>query len=192
MPKKDDYYHSILIVSSSRGFEQAVKKTIRGFATVDVKKSAAGARRCILERYYDLVAIKAPLPDETGEDFAIDVTEKCSASVLLVVPADAFKNALDRVTDHGVLVIPNPAPRGRMETALRYLYAVQDRMHALEKKRLAAEEKMEEMRIVNKAKFFLIESRHMTENEAHRLIGKQAMDNGISRKRAARRILEDA
>ena len=66
------------------------------------------------------------------------------------------------------------------------------RIHELEKKNRVLEEKLEEMRLVSKAKFLLVERDHMTEDDAHRLIGKMAMDNGISRGSAARRILEDA
>ena len=191
MPKKSDCCHSILIVSTSEQFNLAIKKPLAGFAMVESRKSAATARRCILERYYDLVAVNAPLPDETGEDFAIDVAEKCNASILLLVPQAVFENALSRVTDHGVLVVPKPVSRGRIEIAVRFLLAVQDRIHGLERKMLAAEEKLEEMRLVNKAKFMLAERKHMSEDEAHRFIGKQAMDHGISRGRAARMILDE-
>ncbi|MBR2256381.1 MAG: ANTAR domain-containing protein [Blautia sp.] len=191
MAKKDDFYHSVLIVSSSEQFGLAVKKTVSGYVTLEMKKSVSTARRCILERYYDLVLINVPLPDETGVDFAMDVTEKCNASVLLVVSADTFESTLDQVTDRGVLVIPKPIPRGRLDKAIRYLIAMQNRIHGLEKKIQAAEEKNEELRIVNKAKFLLIEKKRMSEDEAHRFIGKKAMDNGISRGKAAQKILDD-
>ena len=55
----------------------------------------------------------------------------------------------------------------------------------------AAEEKAEEQRIIDRAKFYLIEKKQMTEDEAHRYIGKQSMDSGISRRRIAERILDD-
>ncbi|MCR4740347.1 MAG: ANTAR domain-containing protein [Lachnospiraceae bacterium] len=191
MSKKDDIYHSILIVSSSEQFVLLVKRSLAGFVTIDIRKNAVLARRCILERYYDIVVIDSPLPDENGEEFAIDVTEKSSASVLLVTPRDGFEDSLSTVTDHGVLVVPKPAPRGRIDKAVRYLIAIQDKIHMLETKARRAEEKLEEMRLVNKVKFLLIEKEHMTEDEAHRYIGKLAMDNGISRGSAARSILDE-
>ncbi len=40
-------------------------------------------------------------------------------------------------------------------------------------------------------KCLLIEKKRMTEAEAHRFIGKQAMDQGLSRRRAAMRLLEE-
>ena len=120
MPKRDDIYHSILIVSASEQFNTIVKKSLSGFLTVEVRKSAALARRCILERYYDIVVINAPLPDERGEELAGDVTDACNASVLLVVPQDVYEDSLSSVTDHGVLVVPKPFPRGRIDKAIRF------------------------------------------------------------------------
>ena len=191
MPKKADAYHSILIVSSSEQFDAVVKKSLQGFVTIDVRRSAALARRCVLEKYYDLVVVNSPLPDETGEDFAIDAADRSNASVLLTVPQDVFGDALERVTDHGILVMPKTASRGLIDKSIRFLVAVQNRMHEQERKTQAAEEKLEEMRIINKAKFFLVEQKHMTEDDAHRVIGKQAMDNGISRGKAAKNILDE-
>lgn len=191
MPGNTDMYHSVLIVSASEQFVQLIKKSLKGFVTTDVRISIASARMCILERYYDLIVINMPLPDETGEEFAVDAAEKSNASVLLVASQDVYEDVLQKVTDHGILVMPKPSPRGRIDKAVRYLTAVQNKIHEQELKTRAAEEKLEEMRMVDRAKFLLMEEKHMSEDEAHRYIGKQAMDNGVSRGRAARRIIDE-
>ena len=191
MPRRNDIYHSILIVSAAEQFDRFIRKSFPVNSTVETARSAAVARRSILERYYDIVVINAPLPDENGENFAIDVTGICTASVLIVTPLDRFEGVLGRVTDHGIMVMPKPSPGGRIDKSVRFLLAVQNRIHKLEKKVQTLEEKMEEIRTVSKAKVLLVERRHMTEDEAHRYIGKQAMDQGISRKSAAERIMEE-
>ena len=191
MAKYDDVQHSVLIVSASESFDSQARKVLQGFLLSDFRKRCSVARRCVLERYYDLIIINAPLPDETGEQFAMDITEQCQASVLLVVPSEVYEDVLDHVTDSGVLVISKPIPPGRLDKAVRFLLAVRNRLHALEKKVRTVEEKMEEIRTVNKAKFLLVEKKGMTEDEAHRQIGRQAMNAGVSRKRAALKILEE-
>lgn len=191
MPKREDIQHSILIASASEQFNAIVKRSLKHFITIDIRKSAALARRCILERYYDLVVINSPLPDETGEEFCMDVTEQCSASILFIVPQDIYGDVSEQLTDYGVLVVSKPFPRGRIDKSIRFLTAAQNRIHRLEQKVASVEEKMEELRIVSKAKLVLVEKEHMTEDDAHRLIGKQAMDSGVSRRRAAERILEE-
>lgn len=48
---------------------------------------------------------------------------------------------------------------------------------------------MEYIRVVNKAKWFLIEQLKMTEQEAHRYIEKQAMDRCVTKRVIAENIL---
>ena len=191
MPQKSDSIHSILIVSESERFQTIVKKSLAGLLTIDVRKSASHARRCILERYYNLVVIDSPCSDEIGDSLAIDIAENSNSSVLVVTPQELCEDVMDCVTDYGVLVVPKPFPTGRMDKAIRYLIAQQERILALEKKRISAEEKMEELRLVSKAKILLVEKKHMTEDEAHRFIGKQAMNRGVSRRKIAEEILDD-
>ena len=193
MPKNEDIQHSILIVSAAEKFDALIKRILHpgAFMSVEFRKSAAAARRSILERYYDMVVVNAPLPDESGIGFSIDVTSQCNASVLIVVPSDTYEDVLEQVTDYGILAIAKPFPKVRLGHAVRFLSAEQARIHRLEKKLVTAEEKTEEIRLVSKAKILLIEEKGMTEEEAHRLIGKEAMNQGVSRRKIAERILED-
>ena len=64
-------------------------------------------------------------------------------------------------------------------------------MHRLERQLQAARDRAEEIRLIDKAKMLLIEKHHMTEDEAHRYIGKEAMDHGLTRRLIAERLLED-
>ena len=191
MPKNEGIRRSILIVSSSERFDALVKKSLAGFITIDVRKSASIARRCILERDYDLIVINAPLPDEMGVEFSLDAAEKTNSSILLVTPEDIYDDTLEKVTDAGVLVISKPVPRGRMDKAIRYMISVQNRLRKLAIKNRSLEEKLEELRLVSRAKILLVEKKSMTEDEAHSYIGRQAMNNGVSRKHIAELLIED-
>ena len=59
----------------------------------------------------------------------------------------------------------------------------------METKNLSVEEKMEEIRLVNRAKWILIEQLKMNEPDAHRHIEKQAMDRCVSKKEIAVKAL---
>ncbi|MCR4610717.1 MAG: ANTAR domain-containing protein [Lachnospiraceae bacterium] len=191
MSGKQDMYYSILIVSSSDRFNSLIKKYLHGFTTIDIKKSAAVARRNILERYYDIIVIHAPLQDESGIELAFDASEKCNASILFVTPTEVYDDVLENVTDKGILSITKDMIDTRLDQAIRYLVAAQARVHRLEQKNLNLEEKVKEARVVGKAKGILISKKGMSEDEAHRYIGKQAMDNGVSRKRIAEDIIDE-
>ncbi|MBR5347836.1 MAG: ANTAR domain-containing protein [Lachnospiraceae bacterium] len=193
MPKMEDIQHSLLIVSSSEQFETLIRKglPLRRFSSVECCKNSASARRFILERYVDLVIVNLPLQDEPGLDFVLDISEQCNASVLIVTPSDMFEEVLDRVTDKGMLVIPRPVSVNRIIQGLRLLIAVQNRYHRFERELASVREKTEELRIVSRAKILLVQKRGLSEDDAHRFIGKFAMDCGVSRKIAAERIIED-
>ena len=193
MPKDGFIQHSVLIISSSDQFDAIVKRSLpkRSFPFVESRKSASLARRSFLERYYDLVIINAPLPDENGLEISLDIIDTSNASVLLVVPKEAYDDTTEKVTDYGVLVLAKPFHWGRIDKAIRFLTAIQNKRHQFEKKLRDLQDKMEDLRTIDKAKIMLIEKKHMTEDQAHRFIGKCAMDHGISRKRAAIRIMDD-
>ena len=82
------------------------------------------------------------------------------------------------------MIMPVSAPTFkeaiRMET-LRLLCITRERLRGMEKKAVTLQEKMEEIRLVNRAKWLLIEELKMTEQEAHRYIEKQAMDRCVQR-----------
>ena len=191
MPHNKAIQHSILIVSSSEHFQGLVKRSLKDFITIDSAGSGSAARRYILEKYYNLVVINIPLPDEIGEELALDIAEKSDSSVLLVTPREVSGFVMEHVADLGILVVEKPVPAGQLDQAVRFLTAVQNRICRLKRKTRKVEEKMEELRIVSRAKLLLVEKKGMTENDAHRFIGKQSMDRGVSRKRIAQRILDD-
>ena len=193
MAKHEETLHSVLIVTGSQQTDAGIRRAlpVRRVMNAEHRGSAAAARRCLLERFYDIVIIDAPLPDEDGVDLALDTAESGRVSVMILAPADRFHEALERVTDAGILAVPKPTTRGRVNQGVRFMLAVQDRIRGRERETEAVSEKLEELRIVSKAKFYLVEHRRMTEDEAHRLIGREAMNHGISRRRAAERILDE-
>ena len=193
MPREEQIRHSILTVSGDEKVFALIRRSLRNecIMSAEHRKSGAEARRCILERYYTIVVINSPLPDETGTELAIHMAGQCNAAILLLVPAGTYAETADRAADRGIMVIEKPVPLHRISHAMRYLSERQSRMKKLELKVQAAEEKVQEIQLIDKAKFYLVEQRKMTEDEAHRYIGKQAMDHGTSRKRIAQEILDE-
>ncbi len=191
MSVKEGVNRSILIVSSSERFDSLVKRSLRGFVTIDIKRSVAIARRSILERDYDLIVINCPMPDEMGVEFALDAADRTGALILVVVPSEIYDEVLEEVTDYCILAISKPIPQGRIDKAVRYMLSVQSRLDKLRDRNRKLENKLEEQRLVGKAKSLLMKEKGMTEDEAHSYIGREAMNNGVSRRIIAERIIED-
>ncbi len=192
MPGNEDIRHSLLIVSGSEQFTMTVRNALPAgkVRLVDCRSSAAAARRSVLEKSYGIVVINAPLPDESGLEFALDIAGSGSAGVMIAAPPEVYDSILERVSGQAVLAVSKPVSRFMMQTAVRFLIAVQDRMQRLRQETARALEKADEIRRIDRAKFLLMEKKHLTEDAAHRYIGKLAMDNAVTRLRVAAMIID--
>lgn len=74
--------------------------------------------------------------------------------------------------------------------AVSLLMAVHNRLASAAPQTEILQQKIKDIRIVDRAKCLLIQSANMTEAEAHRYIEKAAMDQRLSRREAAEKILE--
>ena len=150
--------------------------------------SAGEAKRLLLSTDYDIVIINTPLPDEFGTEFALD----CAAGtcgVLALCKSELYEQVAYRLEDSGVLTLPRPANRQTFYIAIKLLVSTHARLAKMEKQNRTLKEKMEDIRVVNRAKWLLIEHLSMTEQDAHYYIEKQAMDTRLSRREVAEHII---
>ncbi len=183
--------HSILIVSSSDQFNILAEKSLpeRTFNVIEVRKSASAARRELLVREYDMILINAPLSDGLGTDFVMDVVEKHSAGVVLAVPNEIHGDVMNHLINYGVITIAKPVKKSDLDRSIRLLLALNRRVKKLRKQVRSVEEKMEELKIVSRAKIVLVE-RGMSEKEAHEYILKEAMNSGLTKRQVAQDIID--
>lgn len=184
--------YSVLAVSAAEKFNASLRSLLpeESYSPVRVVGDVASAQRCLLERSFDIVLINTPLPDDFGTRLALDVSERSGAGVLLLVKAEHFPDLSARLTPYGILTVSKPTSPALVTQALALLCGTRERLRRMEQKTASFEEKMAEIRLVNRAKCLLIERRAMTEQEAHRYIEKQAMDRCVSRKVIAEQILQ--
>ena len=183
--------YSVLLVSSSPKFNESMLALLpeSRFYPVAAVSDVSGARRRLLESKYDIVIINAPLPDDFGTRLALYICENSGAGVLLFVKAEHYPDINGRVSPFGVLVLPKPASSQTVSQSLQLLCGTRERLRRMEQKTASIEEKMGEIRIINRAKLLLMEQLKMTEKEAHRFIEKQAMDRCVTRITIAQSIL---
>ncbi len=184
--------YSILVVSAAQSFNDTLYSLLPecGYEPIHTASNISSAQRALAERSFDFVIINAPLPDESGTRFAIDTSDSKDTVVLLLVRNELHAEVYDKVAEHGVFTLPKPTSKPTMLTALGWMAAAREKARKFEKKSLSFEEKMEEIRIVNRAKWLLISEQHMEEPEAHRYIEKMAMDNCVSKREIAEKIIK--
>lgn len=184
--------HSVLVVSSAEKLNTALSSllTESHYHPVRIVSSVSAAKRAWSECSYDYIIINSPLPDDTGIRFAIDIASSRGTVVLLLIRAELYEDIFDKVVEHGVFTLPKPVSRPILSMALGWMESAREHLRKLEQKTLSVEEKMEEIRIVNRAKWLLISELKMDEPQAHRYIEKQAMDRCIPRRNVAEEIIK--
>ncbi len=184
--------YSVLIVSAAERFNESLSALLPSakYSPIYFVSDISSAKRAISERAFDFVIINAPLPDDMGTRFAIDTGNLKETVVLLMVRAELQDEIYDKAAEHGVFVLSKPTSKLTMATALSWLSSARERLRKAEKKTLSIEEKMAEIRIVNRAKWLLISELKFDEPAAHRYIEKQAMDRCISKKVVAEEIIK--
>lgn len=187
-----DQAYSVLVVSSAQKFNDILSQMLPGAncCPVNYVSNAAAAQRELLAKTYDFIIVNAPLPDDLGVRFSIDAACRTSTVVLFLIRGELYDELNAKLTPQGVFTLSKPTAVQTLQQSLNWMAAARERLRKLENKSASIEEKMEEIRLVNRAKWILIERLSMSESEAHRHIEKQAMDRCVSRKEIAQGIIK--
>lgn len=183
--------YSVLVISAKENFNVSLQSLLpeSKYAPVQMVSSVSLAKRVLLERSFDFVFINTPLPDDFGTRFAIEISGNKGTVILLLVRNEVYEEVCDKVTEYGILTLPKPASKQMVAHTLNFMAGIRERLRKLEKKSLSMEEKMKEIRLVNRAKWVLIDELKMSEADAHHYIEKQAMDRCVSRREIAEEII---
>lgn len=185
------YQYRVLVADSSDKLGAFLSELLprTDYEITRVCATASQLRRALLEVEADLVILNAPLRDEFGTQLALDLADN-NLGVLLLVPGDAFDQVCYHVEDYGIMTLSKPLSREGFYRAVKLLTALRGKLLQMERKQQVLKDKMQDIRIVNQAKWLLIEHLHISENDAHYYIERSAMDNRQSRREAAERIIK--
>ncbi len=183
--------YSVLIVSAAEKLNTALTGLLpeSHYQPVRIVKSISTAKRAWNERSYDYVIINSPLPDDAGLRFAEDAANAESTVVLFLTRAELYDVTREKVAEQGIFTLAKPLTQPLLLLALDWMASARERLRRQEKQTLTFEEKMEEIRLVNRAKWLLISELKMDEPQAHHYIEKHAMDSGITKREAAEAII---
>jgi response regulator NasT len=157
---------------------------------IDTAYTEENATSLLEKNEYHLVIINSPLEGKTGVDLAIYIAEKFASGIIFAVQnkyADAVSLKLE---PYGVLVVGKPIVKAFFNQAVKFAEVANHRISSLKEENTHLLLKLEEMKIINRAKCVLIQYLSMSEAQAHKFIEKQAMDMRQSKVRVAKQILK--
>jgi response regulator NasT len=182
---------SLIVSSTEKGIEfftEILKAD--GFQQIATIGTGGETRRILLEKDFDLVIINTPLRDETGENLSRHIASKGVSQVILVVKSEYY-DAVSAACEHdGVMTIAKPVNKAVFWSALKLCKSAHNRLKRMHDENAKLKQKIEDIRIVDRAKCILISYMNMSEKEAHRYIEKQAMDMRSTKRVIAEEILK--
>lgn len=183
---------SALVITSSKKsglfFTEILKAA--SVETVVILNSCHEARRLLGERAFDLTVINTTLLDSACTELCADIAAEGAGQVILLVKSEDYGAAASLTESCGVLAVSKPINRALFWSALMLAKSAHSRLISISAENSKLKRKIEDIRIIDRAKCILISYLGMSEQEAHRYIEKQAMDMRTTKRAMAEGILK--
>ena len=183
---------ALIIAHTEKSFA-SIAELLRAHSVIDIAhvRSCGECRRVLLERVFDFVIISSPLPDETGEDLARQIATSEVSQVILAVKSDIYRQVSDVCGNDGVLTLAKPINKEIFDQALNLVKTMHTRLLRAKSENESLKQKIDNIRIIDRARSVLISSCRMSEHEAHRYIEKKAMNTRSSKRAICEKIIHD-
>lgn len=181
----------VLIVSKNDN-ENELKGLLNkaGYVQISSARSSNEAKAKVREKEFSLVLINTPLNDEFGYDLSLYILEKSTASVLLLVKSEFYSEAVHKVEDKGALILPKPININSLYRFIKISEASRIRWEKVIQENSNLRRRLEETKVLERAKALLMLHKDMSEEEAHKYIERKAMDMRDSRRAVAEKIIK--
>lgn len=146
-------------------------------------RTADQVRRAVRKLRLDIVVCGFKLGEESCESLFYDLPQRCS--MLMIAP----QARLELCEAEGIFKLQAPVRRSELLASVRLL--AQLHRPGLDGEKNPAQRSQEERELVAQAKAVLMDRHGMTEEQAHRFLQKQSMDNGARLTDTAKLVLAD-
>ncbi len=182
-----DDTHSVLIVTRNPELSSKITSLlIPPLFDVNLVQNFSEARRRTSDRVFDIVIVD--YADGDGLDYSMDIASSTSI-ILLLVPSEKFDQISYKVESSGILTTSTPFEQYHFYNILKLAIAVKYKVQNISRQAVKLKERMNEIRLVNRAKMLLMENLALTEEQSHHYIEKEAMNSCMRKMEVAEDII---
>lgn len=150
---------------------------------------AIEAKQYLTHTSVDIILLDIPFTLDHELSYALSLAKEHHAFLILLVKKSRYRYVCDMVEGHGVFTIQKPIIKDVLIQVLSFMQAVQVRERRLRQANKKLSDRINEIKFVDRAKCLLIENAYMSEENAHKYIGKQAMRQRKTRGQIAHQII---
>ncbi len=184
---------NVIVISSSSSAAETLSAFLKEtfHCKVTIAENAHHAREIISSfRSFELVLINSPLADEAGIELAEYASEITAASCVVLVKSENYEKVSPRADRGDIILVAKPFSRQILYQVIKAVNTAIRRSYVLYEENVRLERKIDEIKLIDKAKFCLMQYRHMTEEEAHSYLEQYAMKNRKKKTVAASEIID--
>lgn len=183
---------SAIIVSIGEKNTEGLKKILSSLGVEDFAFASNGkdVRAFVSKKNWDLCVINTPLGDEFGEKLAYDIIDSGVGGVILIVKAEIFEDTSQKASEYGIITLSKPLNRKMFCDSCYLLDVVRKKLLRMQNENKKMQKKIEDIKLLDRAKYILITYLSMTEPQAHKYMERQAMDMRITKIQVAQEILK--
>ena len=184
----------ILITAKTRAYaakavQAAAHEDRNVVLALDCKRAAAEAS----ERPFALYIVVCEGVGVQGAKLVKTLAAKGTGGVIAVAPREASpeeQKALQSAEEEGVLLLAASVSESELRLAVQAQEAANRRIKKLLKENRTLHKKIDDIRIVNRAKLILMQNMGYTETQAHKLIETRAMNERLTLAEVAMNVLK--
>lgn len=182
----------ILIVSSSSKSKELLSNIAKESGEYEVLSvdDSCQCKQIIKKIDFDLIIINSPLRDDYGEKLSIFINENSNSSIIVIVKSNSPKKNIYNMESKGIYIIEKPLNKYILSKLINAYIIQRRRFNLIVEENKKLNEKLNSIKLINRAKLTLIQYLKMSEEEAHRYIEKQAMDLRVTKIEIAKNILK--
>ncbi len=182
---------SVLIITKTEQSMTPLKELMisEGYSDAACANNAETAEELVRGRAFDAIVVNTPILGGGGIDLSVELCRSTRAGVFVLLKSEVYEKCFEALEEKGVFAVKKPVNLTCFHRCLRTWEISKKRLGFLEAENTKLKHQVEEMKIINRAKFTLMQCLTMSEEQAHRYLEKQAMDMRISKLDMARRVL---
>lgn len=181
----------VLLISKNGKTKTSLQAYLMDNGDVELTTVTRGAiaKELLLNTSYDLLIINSPLEDEFGDELAALASMRTRSGVIILMKNSLIDSKAAKMEQAGVMVVGKPMVRAILSQAIKFAQVAKNRIITLQEENIKLQGRLDQVKLVNRAKWVLVKYLNMTEDQAHRYIEQQAMARRVSKGAIAKKIL---
>ena len=188
----DIHGFSVLVVCANDKFRASFSQIFSkaGPCRLSFAADICEAQEKLAAGHFEIVVIDSREESSQTEEFAMKCAKNEETGVIFIVSEADYEEVAHRLERNFVFVLVRPVYSRVILQAVKIMRMALFRLRRSQRRAESLDAKMDEIRAVNHAKWVLIKSLGLTEEEAHKTIEKQAMDTRVSKRDVAENIIK--